>query len=96
MRKLFGLSHLFTTVFLYCFASFMVVPAITDVTMSALCPGKDECSLAIYLTGAQQVITGLGTMMMMPLVGYFSDGYGRKVMLTFPMTLYIFPSGTLP
>ncbi|KZV20114.1 hippocampus abundant transcript-like protein 1-like [Dorcoceras hygrometricum] len=49
-----GLSHLFMTVFLYCFANFMVVPAITDVTMAALCPGKDECSLAIYLTGAQQ------------------------------------------
>ncbi|KAL2468185.1 Major facilitator superfamily protein [Forsythia ovata] len=54
MGKLFGLSHLFMTVFLYCFANFIVVPAITDVTMTALCPGKDECSLAIYLTGAQQ------------------------------------------
>ncbi|KAJ6931605.1 hypothetical protein NC652_014953 [Populus alba x Populus x berolinensis] len=32
----------------------MVIPAITDVTMSALCPGRDECSLAIYLTGFQQ------------------------------------------
>ncbi|CAI9777920.1 unnamed protein product [Fraxinus pennsylvanica] len=92
MGKFFGLSHLFTTVFLHCFANFMVVPAITDISMSALCPGKDECSLAIYLTGAQQVITGLGSMMVMPLVGYFSDTYGRKVMLTLPMTLSIFPS----
>lgn len=56
MEKLSGLSHLFMTVFLYNFSSFMVVPAITDVTMSALCPGKDECSLAIYLAGVQQAV----------------------------------------
>ncbi|KAL1542862.1 hippocampus abundant transcript 1 protein isoform X1 [Salvia divinorum] len=91
MEKVFGLSHLFMTVFLYCFAKFMVVPAITDVTMAALCPGKDECSLAIYLTGAQQAVTGLGSLMIMPLVGNLSDIYGRKVMLTLPMTLSIFP-----
>ncbi|KAL2250029.1 hippocampus abundant transcript 1 protein [Sesamum indicum] len=91
MEKAVGLSHLFMTVFLYCFANFMVVPAITDVTMAALCPGKDECSLAIYLTGAQQAIIGLGSVVVMPLVGNFSDTYGRKVMLTVPMTLSIFP-----
>ncbi|KAM7521266.1 hypothetical protein LguiB_020228 [Lonicera macranthoides] len=91
MEKLSGLSHLFMTVFLYNFSSFMVIPAITDVTMSALCPGKDECSLAIYLTGVQQAIIGLGTLVMMPLIGNLSDSYGRKVMLTLPMLLTIFP-----
>ncbi|KAI3464764.1 hypothetical protein Pfo_021427 [Paulownia fortunei] len=91
MEKVFGLSHLFMTVFLYCFANFMVVPAITDVTMAALCPGKNECSLAIYLTGAQQAIIGLGSLVVMPLVGNLSDTYGRKVMLTLPMILSIFP-----
>ncbi|KAL2512811.1 Major facilitator superfamily protein [Abeliophyllum distichum] len=91
MEKLFGLSHLFMTVFLYCFANFMVVPAITDVTMAALCPGKDECSLAIYLTGAQQAIIGLGSLVVMPLIGNLSDTYGRKVMLTVPMTFGILP-----
>ncbi|XVE67204.1 hypothetical protein DITRI_Ditri08aG0141400 [Diplodiscus trichospermus] len=53
-KKLTAFSHLFVTVFLSCLASFIVVPAITDVTMFALCPGTDECSLAIYLTGFQQ------------------------------------------
>ncbi|XP_047960629.1 hippocampus abundant transcript 1 protein [Salvia hispanica] len=91
MEKVFGLSHLFMTVFLHCFANFMVAPAITDVTMAALCPGEDECSLAIYLTGAHQVVTGLGSLMTMPLVGNLSDIYGRKVMLTLPITLSIFP-----
>ncbi|KAM7514030.1 hypothetical protein LguiA_003613 [Lonicera macranthoides] len=86
-----GLSHLFVMVFLYNISSFMVIPAITDVTMSALCPGKDECSLAIYLSGLQQAIIGLGTMVMMPLIGNLSDTYGRKVMLTLPMTLSILP-----
>lgn len=57
MEKLSGLSHLFMTVFLYGFSGFMVIPAITDVTMSAICPGKDECSLAIYLSGIQQAVT---------------------------------------
>ncbi|CAI9755814.1 unnamed protein product [Fraxinus pennsylvanica] len=69
----------------------MVVPAITDVTMSALCPGKDKCSLAIYLTGAQQAIIGLGSLVVMPLVGNLSDTYGRKVMLTVPMTFGVLP-----
>jgi hypothetical protein len=54
--KLTGLSHLFVTVFLSTFANFMVVPSLTDVTMFALCPGQDECSLAIYLTGSQQAV----------------------------------------
>jgi hypothetical protein len=57
MEELSGLSHhLFVTVFLYNFSMFMVIPAITDVTMSAICPGKDKCSLAIYLTGFQQAV----------------------------------------
>ncbi|CAA3032625.1 tetracycline resistance, class A-like [Olea europaea subsp. europaea] len=91
MEKIFGLSHLYMTVFLYCFANFMVVPAITDITLAALCPGKEKCSLAIYLTGAQQAIIGLGSLVVMPLIGNLSDIYGRKVMLTFPMTFGILP-----
>ncbi|GER30466.1 major facilitator superfamily protein [Striga asiatica] len=95
MKKNFGLSHLFMAVFLHCFANFMVVPAITDVTLAAICPGKDECSLAIYLSGAQQVMIGLGSLVVMPLVGNLSDSYGRKVMLTVPMTLSVFPLGSV-
>ncbi|CAM8945629.1 unnamed protein product [Rhodiola kirilowii] len=91
MERLSGLSHLFMTVFLYTFGTFMVVPAITDVTMEALCPGRDECSIAIYLTGFQQAIVGLGTILMMPLIGNLSDKYGRKALLTIPMTLGILP-----
>lgn len=79
MEKVFGLGHLFMTVFLYCFANFMVVPAITDVTMGALCPGKDECSLAIYLTGAQQAVRKILlffnwleiTIYILPLITYY-------------------------
>ncbi|XP_019243223.1 PREDICTED: uncharacterized protein LOC109223387 [Nicotiana attenuata] len=86
-----GLSHIFMTVFLHCFSAFMVIPAITDITMSAICPGKDECSLAIYLTGFQHAIIGLGSLIIMPVLGNLSDTYGRKVMLTVPLTLSIFP-----
>ncbi|XP_058225525.1 uncharacterized protein LOC131334504 [Rhododendron vialii] len=95
MEKISGLGHLFMTVFLYNFSIFMVIPAITDVTMSALCPGEDECSLAIYLTGIQQAIMGLGTLVMMPLIGNLSDTYGRKSMLTVPMCLTIIPLAIL-
>ncbi|KAH7567078.1 hypothetical protein JRO89_XS07G0013900 [Xanthoceras sorbifolium] len=90
-----GLSHLFMTIFLHHFSTFMVLPAITDVTMSALCPGKDECSLAIYLTGFQQAIIGLGTLVTMPLMGNLSDKYGRKALLTVPVTLTIIPLAIL-
>lgn len=91
MEKFSGLGHLFMTVFLYNLSTFMVIPAITDVTMAALCPGMDECSVAIYLTGVQQVIIGLGTLVMMPMLGNLSDKYGRKALLTVPMTLTIIP-----
>ncbi|CAH9145307.1 unnamed protein product [Cuscuta epithymum] len=86
-----GLSHLFMTAFLSCFSAAMVIPAITDITMSAVCPGKDECSLAIYLSGIQHAIIGLGSLVIMPLVGNLSDIYGRKTMLTIPLALSIFP-----
>ncbi|KAK5831612.1 hypothetical protein PVK06_015410 [Gossypium arboreum] len=95
MGKLSGLRHLFMTLFLHNFASFMVIPAITDVTMAALCPGRDECSLAIYVSGFQQAIIGLGSFVMMPLVGNLSDKYGRKALLTVPITLTIFPLAIL-
>ncbi|KAF5751033.1 hippocampus abundant transcript-like protein 1 [Tripterygium wilfordii] len=87
-----GLSHLFVTVFMSCFAAFIVIPAITDVTISATCPAhQDQCSLAIYLTGIQQAVIGLGTVVMMPVIGNLSDVYGRKALLTLPLTLSIVP-----
>ncbi|KAK4401357.1 Hippocampus abundant transcript 1 protein [Sesamum angolense] len=89
-----NLIHLFVTVFLSYFASLVVNPTIADVTMEAVCPGKDECSLAIYLAGFQQAIAGIGSVVVMPLIGYLSDTYGRKVLLTIPMTLSILPFGT--
>ncbi|KAF5739317.1 hippocampus abundant transcript-like protein 1 isoform X2 [Tripterygium wilfordii] len=95
MEKLSGLGHLFMTIFLNHFSSFMVIPAITDVTMAAVCPGQDECSLAIYLSGFQQAIIGVGTLVMMPLVGNLSDKYGRKALLTVPLTFTIIPLAIL-
>ncbi|CAN0845746.1 Hippocampus abundant transcript 1 protein [Linum grandiflorum] len=91
MEKMWELVHLLMTVFLSTSSSIMVFPAITDVTMAALCPGQEECSLAIYLSGFQQVVIGLGTVVMMPVIGNLSDKYGRKALLTLPLTLSIFP-----
>lgn len=39
-------------------------------------------------------ITGLGTLVVTPLVGNLSDKYGRKALLTLPMTSAIVPLGT--
>ncbi|KAK9944228.1 hypothetical protein M0R45_009806 [Rubus argutus] len=89
------LVHLFVTVFLSSFATFSMFPAITDVTIDALCPGQDRCSLAIYLTGFQQAIIGMGTVVMNPVIGNLSDLYGRKALLTLPMTLSIIPLAIL-
>ncbi|KAL3843337.1 hypothetical protein ACJIZ3_000740 [Penstemon smallii] len=86
-----NLIHLFVTVFLSYFSTLVVSPAIADVTMEAVCPGQDECSLAIYLTGFQQAVAGLGAVIMMPLIGNLSDAYGRKLLLTIPLTLSIIP-----
>ncbi|CAL1383812.1 unnamed protein product [Linum trigynum] len=96
MEKLWRpLGHLFLTFFLYNFGTFMVAPTITDVTMFAVCPHQPECSIAIYLTGFQQAVIGLGTLFMMPLVGNLSDRYGRKALLTLPMSLSIIPLAIL-
>ncbi|KAK4377384.1 hypothetical protein RND71_003680 [Anisodus tanguticus] len=92
MDKLSDLKHLFVTVFLANFALNLIPPAITDITVGALCPAQDECSLAIYLSGFQQAILGLGSMMMLPLLGHLSDVYGRKALLTVPVSASIIPS----
>ncbi|XP_073267432.1 uncharacterized protein [Populus alba] len=38
-----------------------------------------------------KLIIGLGTVVMLPLIGNLSDQYGRKALLTLPMTLSIIP-----
>ncbi|GMJ02746.1 hypothetical protein like AT5G42210 [Hibiscus trionum] len=95
MVKLPAFTHLCVTFFLHIFATFMTVPVIVDITMLALCPGEFECSLAIFLTGFQQAIIGLGSLVMMPLIGNLSDKYGRKALLTVPVTLAIIPLAIL-
>ncbi|XP_058002313.1 uncharacterized protein LOC110669375 isoform X2 [Hevea brasiliensis] len=95
MERLTDLSHLFVTIFLAGLANFMVFPAITDVTMVAVCPDQDECSLAIYLSGFQQAIIGLGSVVITPLIGNLSDQYGRKAILTIPLSLSIIPLAIL-
>jgi hypothetical protein len=57
MKDFAGLGHLFVVAFLFHFSSFMVLPSITDVTMDAVCPGRDECSVAIYLSGFQNAVS---------------------------------------
>ncbi|KAF3642982.1 putative DDB1- and CUL4-associated factor 8-like isoform X1 [Capsicum annuum] len=53
-KEVSSLKHLFVTVFLSNFAIMVVNPAIIDITMDAICPSQDKCSLAIYLSGFQQ------------------------------------------
>ncbi|KAJ3689768.1 hypothetical protein LUZ61_018932 [Rhynchospora tenuis] len=95
MKELGELVHLFVAAFLFHFAAYMIIPATTDITMEALCPGQDACSLAIYLTGFQQAVTGLGALIVTPLVGNLSDKYGRKTLLMLPTTITVLPLAIL-
>ncbi|KAJ4889161.1 Uncharacterized protein Rs2_28909 [Raphanus sativus] len=75
----------------------MESPVITNVTVAAVCSSPDDsCSLAVYLTGFQQVAIGLGTMVLMPVIGNLSDRYGVKAVLTLPMCLSILPPDIQP
>ncbi|KAG7584074.1 hypothetical protein ISN44_As08g035660 [Arabidopsis suecica] len=50
------LRHMLTTVFLSAFAESLLRPVMTDVTVAAVCSSENAlCSLAVYLTGVQQV-----------------------------------------
>uniref|UniRef100_A0A0C9QTW5 TSA: Wollemia nobilis Ref_Wollemi_Transcript_9975_1906 transcribed RNA sequence n=1 Tax=Wollemia nobilis TaxID=56998 RepID=A0A0C9QTW5_9CONI len=89
------LSQLLLGSFMYWTANFMVVPILTDITMVALCPGSDQCSHAIYISGLQQAISGIGTMLVTPIIGDLSDEYGRKPLLMIPMTVSIIPLAVL-
>ncbi|XP_010467432.1 PREDICTED: uncharacterized protein LOC104747493 isoform X1 [Camelina sativa] len=94
--RLGELRHMLMTVFLSGFAGYLVRPVMTDVTVAAVCSGiNDSCSLAVYLTGVQQVSVGIGTMVMMPVIGNLSDRYGIKALLTLPMCLSILPPAIL-
>ncbi|XP_058753499.1 uncharacterized protein LOC131626675 [Vicia villosa] len=95
MEGLTGLTHLFVTMFLAGFGGVIVIPAITDVTMAALCPGQDQCSLAIYLTGFQHAMIGVGSVLTTPLIGNLSDRYGRKALITLPLTVSLIPQAIL-
>ncbi|PIN09492.1 putative transporter ADD1 (major facilitator superfamily) [Handroanthus impetiginosus] len=89
------LSHLFVPSFLYYFCELMESPVVPEVTLAAVCPGEDECSAAIYFTGFQQAIGGIGSVIMMPLIGNLSDAYGRKNLMMIPLVLAIFPNAIL-
>lgn len=126
MKELRGLRHLFVCSFLFAFSNRMVLPAMTDITLEAICPGNDHCSLAIYLSGFQQAvracmlsfsffslkniyeeqlinilyilyvhvqIVGLGALVVTPVVGNLSDKFGRKALLSIPITVVIPPAG---
>lgn len=81
MKDLGDLLHLFACAFLFHFSAFMVIPAITDVTIEALCPGRDQCSLAIYLSGINQAVSSVRR------YSFFSSLFRR---VTFSLPLYAY------
>ncbi|MED6179835.1 hypothetical protein PIB30_004475 [Stylosanthes scabra] len=86
-----GLIHLLVTVFLTTLGGVITMPVMTDISIAALCPGKDQCSLAIYLSGFSQVMSGVGSVLMTPLIGNLSDRYGRKALITLPLMVSVIP-----
>jgi hypothetical protein len=72
------LVHLLVFAFLFCLGAYMVTPVITDLTMAVLCPGKDQCSLAVYLTGLQQAVRTLRHSQQTSLGSYFIEACGFR------------------
>ncbi|GAQ85401.1 major facilitator superfamily protein [Klebsormidium nitens] len=68
----------------------MAFPSITDVVVSALCK-TDSCSQAIYLSGLTGTISGIGTMVLTPIIGAYSDDYGRKWLLLLCWSTSVLP-----
>ncbi|EFJ30615.1 hypothetical protein SELMODRAFT_169638 [Selaginella moellendorffii] len=89
------LIHLIFATLLHIMATMMVIPALTDVLLGALCPGQAECNEAIYLTGIQQIVAGIGTMLVTPILGELSDEYGRKPLLMIPFSAAVLPMAIL-
>ncbi|XP_015942161.1 uncharacterized protein LOC107467549 [Arachis duranensis] len=86
-----GLRHLLVTIFLTGLGGVVTMPVMTDISIAALCPGQDQCSLAIYLSGFSQVMSGVGSVVMTPLIGNLSDRYGRKALITLPLMVSVIP-----
>ncbi|KAL2621076.1 hypothetical protein R1flu_001281 [Riccia fluitans] len=55
-----------------------VLPSVPDVLISVICPGRLECNQLIFLSGLQTTLTGIGAMVVAPILGWLSDDYGRK------------------
>ncbi|KAL3681035.1 hypothetical protein R1sor_023991 [Riccia sorocarpa] len=68
-----------------------VLPTVPDVLVGVICPGRLECNQIIFLAGLQTTITGLGAMVVAPILGGFSDDYGRK-----PAILLVFLASIVP
>lgn len=66
-------------------------PSITDVTVAALCHGRDQCGTPLYVSGAQSFVVSIASMLVTPLIGSLSDRIGRK-----PFIVAGFACGGLP
>ncbi|CAF2038219.1 BnaA09g08920D [Brassica napus] len=99
-EKLGGLGHILTTVFLSSFAGFLQV--VITSTYIYVHIGRSLSLFSIFnlqssISSFFWLTVGLGTMVMMPVIGNLADRYGIKALLTLPMCLSIIPPGiTLP
>ena len=82
---------------IHSFFTFYLIDLIFELKIEFIFTLKcNECSEIAHIHKRKirfMQIIGLGSLVMMPLVGNLSDKYGRKALLTVPMTLTIIPLG---
>ncbi|KAG6556675.1 hypothetical protein Mapa_001616 [Marchantia paleacea] len=91
LMTVWPLAPLLFSLFLCTTALSSTLPSLIDVLLGAICPGQNECSEVIFLSGLQTVITGIGAILVAPVLGGLSDDYGRK-----PVFLLVLSSNILP
>ncbi|KAL2630909.1 hypothetical protein R1flu_015595 [Riccia fluitans] len=86
------LAPLLSALFVYMAGYASVWPFLVDILLSAICPGQVECSEVIFLSGVYTTVSGIGAVLVAPILGALSDHYGRKPVFLFVLSSSILPS----
>ncbi|KAL3688684.1 hypothetical protein R1sor_014993 [Riccia sorocarpa] len=90
-RAVLPLAPLLLALLIYTAGYVAVYPSIVDIMLNAICPGQVECSEVLFLSGLQITVSGIGAVLLAPIIGGLADLYGRK-----PVFLFVLGSSAVP